>query len=163
MSIKVTWQDDCRFNVVTDEWVEVSIDLDGKLAPCPTDILLSALGWRSATDVTLYFKDKGIELEALTNLLTYQLTENVFKTAIEDALNKFCHFRCYNHRLRLLIQQIFLFHSHTITLNYIFNYRVQWPYYLHLMKTKLKQWARFCFVIYLTRYYYPLNEVLGFK
>ena len=44
MSIKVTWQDDCRFNVVTDEWVEVSIDLDGKLAPCPTDILLSALG-----------------------------------------------------------------------------------------------------------------------
>lgn len=113
MSINITWQGDCRFNVVTDGGFEISIDSDSKSAPCPTEILLSALGSCSATDVALYFKDKGIELESLTNHLTYQLTESEprlyksvnlhvsikgdgiteieLKTAIENAINKYCH------------------------------------------------------------------------
>lgn len=113
MSINVIWQGDSRFNVVTDGGFGISIDSDGKSAPCPTEILLSALGSCSATDVALYFKDKGINLESLTNHLTYQLTESeprLYKsvnlnfsvkgdgiteielnTAIENALNKYCH------------------------------------------------------------------------
>ncbi|SFJ14972.1 putative redox protein [Pseudomonas guineae] len=113
MSINVTWQGDCRFNVVTDEGFEFSIDSDSKSAPCPTEILLSALGSCSATDVALCFKGNDIDLEILTNRVTYELTENeprlyksvnlhfsvkgigatevVLKAAIEDALNKYCH------------------------------------------------------------------------
>ena len=32
-----------------------------------------------------------MELEALTNCLTYQLTESALQTPIEDALNKYWH------------------------------------------------------------------------
>ncbi|MDY0250966.1 MAG: OsmC family protein [Pseudomonas sp.] len=113
MSIDVIWQSDCRFNVVTEGGFEISIDSESKSAPCPTEILLSALGSCSATDVALYFKDNGIELKGLTNSLTYELTESEpelyksvnlhfsiesekaieiqVKAAIEDAINKYCH------------------------------------------------------------------------
>lgn len=113
MTINVTWQGDCRFNVVTEGGFEVSIDSENKSAPCPTEILLSALGSCSATDVALYFKDNDIELTGLTNSLTYELTESEprlyksvnlhflieakeaseihVKTAIEDAISKYCH------------------------------------------------------------------------
>ncbi len=112
MTINVNWQGDCRFKVITEGEFEVFIDADSKSAPCPTEILLTALGSCSATDVTLYFKDNGIELKALNNCLTYQLTKNEprlyksvnlhfsieakvtesqVKTAIEEAINKYCH------------------------------------------------------------------------
>jgi len=113
MTINITWQGDCRFNVVTEGGFEVSIDAESKSAPCPTEILLSALGSCSATDVALYFKDNGIALQSLSNRLTYQLTESEPKlyksvnlhfsiaangaiethvqSAIEDAINKYCH------------------------------------------------------------------------
>lgn len=113
MSINVIWQGDCRFNVVTEGGFEVAIDSESKSAPCPTEILLSALGSCSATDVALYFKDNGIELKGLTNSVTYELTESEprlyksvnlhfsieseqvietqVKAAIEDAINKYCH------------------------------------------------------------------------
>ena len=112
MAINITWQGDCRFNAVTEDGFEVFIDADSKSAPCPTEILLSALGSCSATDVALYFKDNAIELTALNNRLTYQLTESEprlyksvnlhfsieakviesqVKTAIEEAINKYCH------------------------------------------------------------------------
>jgi putative redox protein len=113
MTINVTWQGDCRFNAVTDAGFEVFIDADSKSAPCPTEILLSALGSCSATDVALYFKDNNIELKSLHNRLTYKLTESeprLYKSvnlhfaieagrvtesqvnkAIEEAINKYCH------------------------------------------------------------------------
>ncbi|KGJ86753.1 OsmC family protein [Colwellia psychrerythraea] len=113
MTINVTWQNDCRFQVVTEAGFEVFIDADNKSAPCPTEILLSALGSCSATDVTLYFKDNDIELKSLNNRLTYQLTkteprlyksvnlhfsieakgvsETLLNKAIEEAINKYCH------------------------------------------------------------------------
>ena len=113
MTVNVTWQGDCRFNVVTDGGFEFSIDSEGKSAPCPTEILLSALGSCSATDVALYFKNNDIELKGLTNILTYQLTESELrlyksvnlhfsietkeitviqvKTVIEEAIKKYCH------------------------------------------------------------------------
>jgi len=113
MTISVTWQGDCRFNVVTEDGFKVFIDAESKSAPCPTEILLSALGSCSATDVALYFKDNDIELKGLNNRLTYQLTESEprlyqsvnlhftieakgvtesqVNTAIEEAINKYCH------------------------------------------------------------------------
>ncbi len=113
MTINVTWQRDCRFHVVTEAGFEVFIDADSESAPCPTEILLSALGSCSATDVALYFKDNGIELKSLNNRLTYQLTktepklyksvnlhfsieakgvsETQLNKAIEEAINKYCH------------------------------------------------------------------------
>jgi putative redox protein len=113
MAINVTWQGDCRFNVVTEGGFEVFIDAENKSAPCPTEILLSALGSCSATDVALYFKDNDIKLKGLTNDLTYErtdseprlyqsvnlhfsikaegVTEAQVKIAIEDAINKYCH------------------------------------------------------------------------
>lgn len=113
MTIDVSWQGDLRFNAVTEDGFEVFIDSDGRSAPCPTEILLAALGSCSATDVVAYFKDLDIELKGLTNCLTYELTEseprlyksvnlhfsiegeNVSKAlaqaAVEDAINKYCH------------------------------------------------------------------------
>ena len=113
MTINVTWQGDCHFNVVTEAGFEIFIDADSKSAPCPTEILLSALGSCSATDVALYFKENDIELKSLNNRLTYQLTESeprLYKSvnlhfsieakgviesqvnkAIEEAINKYCH------------------------------------------------------------------------
>ena len=113
MAINDAWKSDCLFNVVTEGGIELLIDSKGQSAPCPTEILLSALGACSATDVAQYFKDKGFELKSLNNRLTHQLTdskprlyksENLHfsiaalkvtepqvKTAIENALNKYCH------------------------------------------------------------------------
>ena len=113
MTINITWQGDCRFNAVTDAGFEVFIDADSKSAPCPTEILLSALGSCSATDVALYLKDNNIGLISLHNRLTYKLTESeprLYKSvnlhftieakrvtesqvnkAIEEAINKYCH------------------------------------------------------------------------
>ncbi len=45
-------------------------------APCPTEILLSALGSCSATDVVLLLQDQGFEVKGLENTVTFALTES---------------------------------------------------------------------------------------
>jgi putative redox protein len=113
MSINVNWKEKRQFTVVTSGGFTLDIDSESKSAPCPTEILLSALGSCSATDVALYFEDNNLELKKLTNELTYELTdteprlyksvnlhfsieatnvsEHQVETAIKDAITKYCH------------------------------------------------------------------------
>lgn len=113
MVISVSWLDNCQFNVVTEDKFEFTIDADGKQAPCPTEILLSALGSCSATDVVMGLQEQGVVLKHLENKLTYTLTEDsprLYKTvnlhfiveadnvsaaqvsaAAKGALEKYCH------------------------------------------------------------------------
>ncbi|MGF1682169.1 OsmC family protein [Photobacterium minamisatsumaniensis] len=113
MAISVSWVEDCQFNVVTEDKFEFTVDADGKKAPCPTEILLSALGSCSATDVVMGLQEQGVVLKHLENKLTYTLTEssprlyesvnlhfiveaeNVTEAqvsaAAKNALEKYCH------------------------------------------------------------------------
>ncbi len=49
MSINIKWDSDCRFNVSTESGFTFNVDATSEKAPCPTEILLSALGSCSAT------------------------------------------------------------------------------------------------------------------
>ncbi|WP_339671269.1 OsmC family protein [Dasania marina] len=113
MSIDVSWQKDCQFTVTTEKGFTLAVDADAETAPCPTELLLSALGSCSATDVVMGLQEQGVEVQALTNTVTYTLTEqepclyktanlhftvtanNVseaqLKTAAENAITKYCH------------------------------------------------------------------------
>ena len=113
MTINVAWQEDCRFKVVTEEQHEFFVDADNALAPCPTEVLLAALGSCSATDVVLGLKEQGVDLKNLSNDLSYTLTEqspqlyesvnlhftieatevteHQVDTAISEADSKYCH------------------------------------------------------------------------
>ena len=113
MSINVDWQKDCQFKVTTSNGFSIIIDAENEVAPCPTEVLLSALGSCSATDVMLYFKDKQAQLESLNNHLTYTLTQTEprlyqsvnlhftakgegitvaeLERAAELAINQYCH------------------------------------------------------------------------
>lgn len=44
--------------------------------PCPTEVLLSALGSCSATDVVLLLQEQGFEVKSLENTVTFALTES---------------------------------------------------------------------------------------
>ncbi len=76
MAININWTGDCQFKVTTEKGFTVDIDSNGKVAPCPTEILLSALGSCSATDVVLALQDQGVKVESLRNTVTYTLTES---------------------------------------------------------------------------------------
>lgn len=113
MSINVRWKEKCQFTVVTSGGFTLDVDSESQLAPCPTEILLSALGSCSATDVALYFEENNLGLKYLNNELTYQLTETEprlyqsvnlhfsieakggseeqINTAIQEAITKYCH------------------------------------------------------------------------
>ena len=113
MAINISWESGFHFNVVTESGFEISVDSDNQSAPCPTEILLSALGSCSATDVVAYFKERALELKSLSNCLTYELTESeprlyksvnlhfsiqgegvsetLAQAAVEDAIKKYCH------------------------------------------------------------------------
>ena len=75
MNVNINWLGDLKFSATTTDGLSVLIDSDRNTAPCPTEILLSALGSCSATDVALYFQDKNLPLTKLTNELTYTLTD----------------------------------------------------------------------------------------
>ncbi|ENM8064906.1 OsmC family protein [Vibrio vulnificus] len=75
MSINVKWNGDCRFRVQTEDGFTFNIDAESKQAPCPTEVLLSALGSCSATDVVLLLKKQGFEINGLENNVTFTLTE----------------------------------------------------------------------------------------
>ena len=113
MNVNINWLGDLKFSATTTDGLSVLIDSDRNTAPCPTEILLSALGSCSATDVALYFQDKNLPLTKLTNELTYTLTDaepHLYKSvnlhftvagqgitsadivsAAEIAINKYCH------------------------------------------------------------------------
>ncbi|MDD1827073.1 OsmC family protein [Photobacterium sp. ZSDE20] len=84
MSIKVQWNRECQFKVTTEGGFSFDIDATSNTAPCPTEVLLSALGGCSATDVVLLLQEKGFEVEALENSVTHTLTDDeprLYKTA----------------------------------------------------------------------------------
>jgi putative redox protein len=113
MSIDVTWLQDCQFEITTEKGFKFRADADNEHAPCPTEILLSALGSCSATDVVLELQKQGVEVIQLTNKLTYTLTqqsprlydtanlhfiakaaavtEQQVLAAAADAIEKYCH------------------------------------------------------------------------
>ncbi|WP_248386517.1 OsmC family protein [Vibrio sp. ED004] len=76
MSIKVQWNRECQFKVTTEGGFSFDIDATSNTAPCPTEVLLSALGGCSATDVVLLLQEKGFEVEALENSVTHTLTDD---------------------------------------------------------------------------------------
>ncbi|MQC33007.1 OsmC family peroxiredoxin, partial [Vibrio parahaemolyticus] len=48
MSINIKWDGDCRFKVSTEDGFTFNVDATSETAPCPTEVLLSALGSCSA-------------------------------------------------------------------------------------------------------------------
>ena len=113
MSIQIHWQKACKFEVTTENGFKLAVDADSQSAPCPTEILLSALGSCSATDVVMGLQEQGIKIDSFSNTVTYTLTEQeprLYKTAnlhfavkaqdvteaqikaaAEAAINHYCH------------------------------------------------------------------------
>lgn len=113
MSMEISWLKDCQFDIVTENGFKISADAENKAAPCPTEILLSALGSCSATDVVLELQKQGVDLEKLSIKISYTLTEQSprlyetvnlhlmvksklvtklqIKTAAQNAINKYSH------------------------------------------------------------------------
>ncbi len=67
---------DCRFKVSAEDGFTFNVDATTEKASCPTEILLSALGSCSATDVVLLLQDQGVEVKGLENTVTFALTES---------------------------------------------------------------------------------------
>lgn len=76
MSIRVKWDGDCRFKVATENGFEFNVDATSEKAPCPTEVLLSALGSCSATDVVILLQEQGFPVMSLENTVTFVLTES---------------------------------------------------------------------------------------
>ena len=76
MSINIKWDEDCRFKVLTEGGFTFNVDATSEKAPCPTEVLLSALGSCSATDVVLLLQEQGFEVKGLENTVTFALTES---------------------------------------------------------------------------------------
>lgn len=113
MSIDVIWQESSRFRVVSESGFEFHVDADNQSAPCPTEVLLAALGACSATDVVAQLQEQGVELKALRNQVRYTLTDTspqLYETATlhftvtarevtriqvdqaaRNAIEKYCH------------------------------------------------------------------------
>ena len=113
MSIEVKWQGELRFQASNGQGYSISIDSDSQSAQCPTEVLLSALGSCSSTDVLLGLQEAGASITGFSNRLTYELTEEEprlyrsvnlhfiiegsdisnaqIKAAASNALEKFCH------------------------------------------------------------------------
>ena len=113
MTIQVDWNKECQFNVTTSNGSVIAVDSENNTAPCPTELLLSALGSCSATDVVLYLQDQGVEVESLNNTVTHTLTDSeprlyksanlhlrvkgvgvteaMVNAAAQQAVSKYCH------------------------------------------------------------------------
>lgn len=76
MSINIAWDGDYRFKVLTEGGFTLNVDATSQQAPCPTEVLLSALGSCSATDVVSLLQEQGFEVESLQNNITFTLTES---------------------------------------------------------------------------------------
>ncbi|MEZ9291973.1 OsmC family protein [Vibrio lentus] len=113
MSLNVKWGGECQFKVTTEGGFNFDIDATSNQAPCPTEVLLSALGACSATDVVFILQEKGFEISGLENNVTHTLTdeeprlyksanlhfsvqsrgisESDILTAAQEAVLKHCH------------------------------------------------------------------------
>ncbi|GKW48686.1 OsmC family protein [Halomonas sp. NCCP-2165] len=76
MSVDIKWDGDCRFKVLSEGGFTFNVDAASEKAPCPTEVLLSALGSCSATDVVLLLREQGFEVKGLENMVTFTLTES---------------------------------------------------------------------------------------
>ena len=84
MGMKIEWSGDLEFEATTEGGFSVKIDGKDKSSPCPTQLMLSALGACSASDVVSILKNAGHVLESLENTVTYTLTDSkprLFDTA----------------------------------------------------------------------------------
>lgn len=113
MNLSVNWQKDFQFEVITDKNMRIFVDADSEAALCPTEVLLSALGSCSATDVLSGLQEQNCKINCFKNELSYTLTDDsprLYKSvnlhfAIEGtdvsekqvlamahaAVNKYCH------------------------------------------------------------------------
>lgn len=113
MSIEVNWQGELQFQASNGQGHSLSIDADSQTAQCPTEVLLSALGSCSATDVLLGIQEAGARVTRFSNHLTYELTDQEprlyrsvnlhfiiegseitnaqIEEAARNALDKYCH------------------------------------------------------------------------
>ena len=76
MGIKIEWSGDLEFEARTEGGFPVKIDGKDDSAPCPTQLLLTALGACSASDVVSLLRNAGHTVESLDNNVTYTLTES---------------------------------------------------------------------------------------
>ena len=84
MGMKIEWSGDLEFEATTEGGFSVKIDGKDKSSPCPTQLMLSALGACSASDVVSILKNSGHVVESLENNVTYTLTDSkprLFETA----------------------------------------------------------------------------------
>ncbi|WP_162062718.1 OsmC family protein [Vibrio taketomensis] len=84
MTINVKWNTECQFKITTNKGFELNVDANNQAAPCPTELLLSALGSCSATDVVLQLQQQGYAIQSLQNEVSYTLTDEeprLYKTA----------------------------------------------------------------------------------
>ena len=113
MSIEVNWQGELLFQASNEHGHSLSIDADSQFAQCPTEVLLSARGSCSATDVLLGVQEAGARVTRFSNRLTYELTDQEprlyrsvnlhfiiegsdisnahLEAAARNALDKYCH------------------------------------------------------------------------
>lgn len=113
MGVTIQWQKESQFKVISSGGASFLVDAQNRQAPCPTEVLLGALGSCCATDVVMHFMERGVALHNLSNRVTYTLTEEeprLYKSAhlhfsvaaeavtvseIEaaagEALEKYCH------------------------------------------------------------------------
>jgi len=113
MSITVKWQQNLEFLAITKQGHTIEFDANGGVAPCPTEVLLSALGSCSATDVVMGLQEAEFGLQSVSNQITYTYTDSepkLYKTVnlyfsvtaakvsktqveeiVEQAINKYCH------------------------------------------------------------------------
>ncbi|HCH25020.1 MAG TPA: osmotically inducible protein OsmC [Oceanospirillaceae bacterium] len=117
MSIKVNWQQNLEFVATTEQGHRIQLDANSDVAPCPTEMLLSALGSCSATDVVMGLQEAAVGLQSLTNDITYTSTKpatdnepQLYKTVnlhftvtadnvgkeqvaqiVEQAISRYCH------------------------------------------------------------------------
>jgi len=76
MLTEIVWQGKCQFEVNSEDDFTFTVDADSKIAPCPTEVLLSALGTCSATDVVEGIQSIGGKIKSLKNQLSYTLTKD---------------------------------------------------------------------------------------
>ena len=85
MGVKIEWSKDLEFEARTEGGLSVSIDGKDRSSPCPTQLLLAALGACSASDVVSLLRNAGHSVESLENNVTYTLTDS--KPRLFDSAN----------------------------------------------------------------------------
>ena len=91
--MKIDWSGDLEFEATTEGGFSVKIDGKDERSPCPTQLMLSALGACSASDVVSILKSEGYALQSLENNVTYTLTDS--KPRLFDTANLHFVAKCH--------------------------------------------------------------------